>query len=139
MEALVRTRVERFELKDSLTLEEIEHLNGQGLLGDCIVPIEAMFGDYPEAVVKQEQDGLVHNGNPLKAEHVRCDIDRVQDMSCLRIYDSGGNFMGIYQWEQERRRFAPRNGSKRNSPKHGRIGSAARTKKKTTNGTIKGG
>ena len=108
MEALVRTRVERFELKDSLTLEEIEHLNGQGLLGDCIVPIEAMFGDYPEAVVKQEQDGLVHNGNPLKAEHVRCDIDRVQDMSCLRIYDSGGNFMGIYQWEQERRRFAPR-------------------------------
>lgn len=108
MEALVRTRVERFELKDSLTLEEIEKLNSQGLLKEHIVSVEDMFSGYPAAAVKQGRDRLVHNGNPLKAEHVLCDMDRVQDGACLRIYDSLGKFMGLYQWEQEKGRFAPR-------------------------------
>lgn len=121
MEALVRTRVERFCLKDALTLSQVESLWGQGNLGQYMVTIEEMFSGYPRIRTRREADGLVRNGNPLRAEDL-CFKEPERQMrepagegrSCqieenryYRVCDSGGQFMGIYRWEEGKSRLRP--------------------------------
>lgn len=112
MESLVRTQVERFKLEDSLTLAEIEDLRDQGRLAQYIVPIEAMFSHYPAGITTSEGDSLAHNGNPLRVEQVTSPVGasfaNTEDGTCIRLYDSGGRFMGIYQWEREQMRLKPK-------------------------------
>ena len=69
MEQLLRTRVDRFCLEDSLTLSQIEALRDQGCVEQHVVPVDGIFLDLPRLVTKAgEGDKLVHNGNPFAAE-----------------------------------------------------------------------
>ena len=69
MESLLRTRVDRFELKDSLTLSQIEKLRDEGRLEEAVVPVEGVFLRLPALVTKPgDGDKLLHNGNPFPAE-----------------------------------------------------------------------
>lgn len=70
MEALMRTRVGRFELKNSISLSELEKIRDAGCLGEYLVSVEEMFLDQPRANALPEADSLVHNGNPVKPESV---------------------------------------------------------------------
>lgn len=69
MESLLRTRVDRFRLEDSLTLSQIEKLRDEGRVEEYVVPVEGVFLGLPALVTKAgEGDKLVHNGNPFTAE-----------------------------------------------------------------------
>ena len=57
MESLVRTRVERFLIKDSLRLEEIERLKKEVKFLEAVIPVDEMFTSYKAAVVKGPLDG----------------------------------------------------------------------------------
>ena len=92
-------------LEDSLKLEEIERLAGQGALEERIVPVEAMFQDYVRAVTIPGADALVRNGNPLRLKDIWTEGNGT-DKYC-RVYDSGGTFMGIYEWKPERSCLMP--------------------------------
>ena len=121
MESLLRTKTGRFSLEDSLTLSEIENLQREGRLEQQVISIEEIFRQYPLASVRQEFDRLVHNGNPLTLNEVQLytasktkmelqsgeETDMVQPRQKFRVYDSSGQFMGIYQWEQEKARLKP--------------------------------
>ena len=72
MESLLRTRVDRFELKDSLTLSQIEKLRDEGRVEEAVVPVEGVFLKLPALVTKPgDGDKLVHNGNPFPASWPR--------------------------------------------------------------------
>ncbi len=115
MESLIRTRVDRFGIEDSLTLTRIRHLKDQGSLDGHLVSIEAMFSHYPAVKAAREGDRLLHNGNPLKAELTAADQGEKEteawketaDGTCFRVYDSSGQFMGIYAWEPDNMRLKP--------------------------------
>ena len=49
MEQLTRTRAAGFRIEDSLKLDEIEALAGEGRIAERIVPVEAALSDYPGA------------------------------------------------------------------------------------------
>ena len=69
MESLLRTRVDRFKLEDSLTLSQIEKLRDEGRVEEVVVPVEGVFLGLPALVTKPgDGDKLVHNGNPFPAE-----------------------------------------------------------------------
>lgn len=120
MEALVRTRVGRFFLEDSLKLSQVESLCEQGDFGQNIVTVEEMFCGYRKVRTRKESDGLVRNGNPLRMKDICFHGPGEQtgqssreetfgtgaDRYC-RLYDSGGQFMGIYQWEEEKSCLMP--------------------------------
>ena len=53
MESLLRTKVSRFELEDSLTLGEIEKKKQDGTLMEAIIPIDAMFPECRSVDVKR--------------------------------------------------------------------------------------
>ena len=137
MESLLRTRVDRFELKDSLTLSQIEKLRDEGRVEEAVVPVEGVFLRLPALVTKPgDGDKLVHNGNPFPAELAEaedCDLSDEfgagsdcaaepagrSETECglaasvadrfdgVRVYDSEHHFIGIYRYREEKRRYQP--------------------------------
>ena len=66
MEKLLRTRVDRFAIEDSLRLSEVEALAKSGQIGEKIVPVDGMFEDCPAYVSESDiLDKLLQNGNPF--------------------------------------------------------------------------
>lgn len=105
MESLLRTRVDRFELKDSLTLSQIEKLRDEGRVEEAVVPVEGVFLKLPALVTKPgDGDKLVHNGNPFPTELAAPVADR---FDAVRVYDSEHHFIGIYCYSEEKRRYQP--------------------------------
>lgn len=117
MESLLRTRVDRFELSESLKLAEIERLRDEGTLAGHVVPVDGIFQDLPVVATLPEFDKLVHNGNWFLAEQAEVtDADSygvvlagdiVTTVPRARVYDSGGQFIGVYQYSEEKQRYQP--------------------------------
>lgn len=95
MKSLLRTKVSRFFLEDSLKLAEIEKLHQQGLLEDSILPPDAIFTDFAAIYTTETSDRLVYNGNAIGRENIRQMTDGKKEQ--VRVYDSKGHFVGIYQ------------------------------------------
>lgn len=102
MEELLRTRVERFELLGARKLSQIQVFADMGKIEDIVVPVDQMFDAFSGCKVKQEADRLVHNGNffPISLLEKE-DIVRNKGEQ-LRIYDSTGEFIGIFTKKGER-------------------------------------
>lgn len=103
MEALIRTKASGFQLKDSLTLNEVETLRDIGKLNDYILPVDKVFSAYSSVVVSKEFNKLIHNGNQFSKEHVLGQA--LEDM--VRVYDEEGNFIGIYEYKKEKEQYQP--------------------------------
>lgn len=75
MEHLLRTRVDRFELADSLKLSQIEELRDRGEVENHVIAVDEVFVGLPAyTAVPGDGDKLVHNGNPLPIElATRCE------------------------------------------------------------------
>lgn len=101
MEELTRTRVERFRIKDSLTLQEIQRRRDEGSLEANILSVEDMFSEYPSFQAESSLDKALHNGNafacPKGTQPLRNTL--------IRVYDSEQRFIGLYQYEEERRQY----------------------------------
>lgn len=104
MESLLRTRVSRFALKDSLKLSEVERLMAEGNLEPYILPIDGMFAQLPRTVIKEQGKKLLLNGNPIPEELLERK-ERIADDGQVRIYDENGRFYAIYRYEQKARRL----------------------------------
>ena len=69
MEHLLRTRVDRFELADSLKLSQIEELRDRGEVESHVIAVDEVLAGLPAYMaVPGDGDKLVHNGNPLPPE-----------------------------------------------------------------------
>lgn len=116
MEQLTRTRAAGFDLEESLTLDEIERLTGEGKIGQRIITVEEALKSYPALHTRPEADGLVHNGNPCfprqltgsGEEEAEQPSQSPKDGQMVRMYDSGGQLIGVYEYEERRRFWKPR-------------------------------
>ena len=102
MKSLIRTRVERFELKDALTLSEIEEKKKAGQLDEILTPIDQMFYQNEKVVMISKFTPLAYNGNsfPLacvQTEHVKSGL--------VRIYDEKHRFIGLYNFDEKENLF----------------------------------
>ena len=134
MEALTRIRSGVFTLETALTLGQIEALRDEGGLESRIVPVDELFSEYPRMEMRPEADRLVHNGNPFRseagilrgeeagaagtdesaatagtAENTGAAWDSAAAFPApqVRVYDSEGHFIGIYEYRRERRWYQP--------------------------------
>ena len=102
MKSLLRTRVDRFRVEDSLRLSEIEELAREGRIGEVLIPVDEMFPAYPKLCMKEAADRLVYNGNPFSAGDAQELLQ--EETLCgtqVRVYDSSGNFVGIYRRQED--------------------------------------
>ncbi len=98
MESLIRTRVGRFTLDESYTVNQIAALAIKGEVGSVITPPDAMF-DYPKVTIKPEAERLLYNGNIMPAEFAVTQDEADVVAENVRIYDAGGEFIGIYAFD----------------------------------------
>lgn len=106
MESLLRTRVDRFLLADSLRLDQIEDLRDRGEVEAHVVPVDGVFQDLPEMVTCKDGDKLVHNGNALPADPAVLSQAEAHFVKA-RVYDSQRQFIGIYGYDEGKRRYQP--------------------------------
>lgn len=104
MEELTRTKVGRFELKDSLKLEEISDLAQNGRLEDALIPLDQMFSELQSVVPAEKYISKAYNGNDffknqLSEDGKFCSGEKV------RVYDAQGHFIGVYRYMEDRKMF----------------------------------
>ena len=104
MEELIRTKVSRFELADSLTLKEVEELKEAGRLDEILVPIDAMFSEYEAVTLKKEFAAFAYNGNMFMPKYI-CERITLTDGKQVRVYDEDGTFIAIYAFCKEKWMF----------------------------------
>lgn len=122
MEALVRTRVERFCLKDARTLAEIEMLAKDGRAEELLLPVDEVFSHLPAFTVRPEFRKLSDNGNvllpgqlrktsggdsSLSTEMPKGDSPFSAEINRVRIYDDRGIFVGIYEYRKDQKLYKP--------------------------------
>ena len=106
MEQLVRTRVDRFAIEDSMKLDRIEELARAGAIDPYILPVEEALAGYPAVSCLEAADSFVHNGNPCFKQQLDIQINPAGGQ-LFRMYDSGGSFIGIYQYQDGRHWWKP--------------------------------
>ena len=89
-------------VEDSLRLSEIEELAREGRIGEALIPVDEMFPAYLKLRMKEAADRLVYNGNPFSAGDAQEFLQ--EETLCgtqVRVYDSSGNFVGIYRRQED--------------------------------------
>ena len=116
MEHLLRTQVDRFLVKDSLTLSQVEELVKDGAIQERIVPVDQMFSHFPAFYSEDETlDRLLSNGNFFLKSQARGQWEPdagqdtlEQDGSMCRVYDGSGRFIGVYEYRASEKKWKPR-------------------------------
>lgn len=104
MAQLTRVQVGMFELSSALKLSQIEARVLDGSFGECVIAVDQMFREYPGVEMKTVSDKLLHNGNPFDTgDLVFC--PEIRDGQWVRVYDSTKVFGGIYQYDENHRKF----------------------------------
>ncbi len=106
MENLVRTRVERFKVEESITLSQIEEAKRLGTLGQYLVPVDEMLGQYSKCIVSEQAEKLVYNGNIFTSGNTLLKMKH-EDSQIVRVYTQEGDFIGLYQFEERRQIYKP--------------------------------
>lgn len=106
MESLLRTRVERFELKDAVRLGELERLASEGMVESVLLPVDRMFSELPARTVLPAFRKLSDNGNALRESHL-CASPDAGRTERVRIYDDSGRFVGIYEFRKDQKLYKP--------------------------------
>lgn len=106
MEELLRTQVGRFQLEDSLKLQEIEVLADLSQLQEHVTPIDQMFGEYPAVTITEEARKLLENGNSFYRRQIQKQVKLSADTP-VRVYDPEGRFSAVYQFRERENRFLP--------------------------------
>ena len=113
MKSLLRTKVDRFELADSHKLSELETMMHEGRIEEVLLPVDDVFAACPAVRIRQESDRLIQNGNPFGKEDIaettgeRPPEGTELERNCVRVYNSEGDFRGLYRREQGGRRYKP--------------------------------
>ncbi len=104
MEELIRTKVSRFEIKDSVTLEQIRTYKEGNRLEEILVPIDEMFSEYAKVILDSEGSSCAYNGNFFSPKHIK-EERKWEDKTCVRVYDKKGTFIAIYSYDAQGKMF----------------------------------
>lgn len=115
MEELLRTRVEPFDLADSLTLEQIRRLTEEGQVEKVICPVDRLFVKLPARQIRPEYVKYMYNGNPLLPSWLREYFPAGEEHSGeessdreglrIRLYTERGIFFGVYEYQEEQEHY----------------------------------
>lgn len=99
MKELKRTAVGEFRISSSVTLGSIQAKVLLGDIRDCIIPTDHVFSQFRAVHALEVCDTALHNGNSIAASEEFITIEggfAAKEGEMLRMYDSAGNFTGIY-------------------------------------------
>lgn len=105
MESLLRTRVSEFSLENAMKLSEIETLVKKEEFS-FVHSVDSVFLQYEKAVVDEKFHKILYNGNRIEPEMLKENLTD-GELKTIRIYDEKGQFIGIYEFQQDRGNYKP--------------------------------
>ncbi len=96
---LVRTKVENFNLEESVTLEKLDNAVAKQNIDKLLYPMDYALQELDWVKIVNEAIPYLASGNYLFKSQVVCDKKYTADEKLWRIYDHKNNFWGIGQWE----------------------------------------
>jgi len=100
MEKLLRTKVGKFYVNESLKLSKIQELTDQGQINSVLISTEEMF-DYSRIYIKESSSKVIYNGNIFldsDIERTECkDKENISINCSVKVYDYNGRFIGVYE------------------------------------------
>lgn len=105
MKALVRTRVSRFQIEESLSLTKIEALAKENRIEEKIMAVDEFFINNPAVYMKENADKRIYNGNSFQQRNIQ--TQEAGTSEWIRVYDSKGIFVGIYTLEEKEEVYKP--------------------------------
>lgn len=106
MERLVRSKVERFKVEDSITLSQIEEYRDKGTLEEYIVPVDEMLDGFSKCIVSDKAEKLVYNGNIFTSGNTLLKMNH-EDGQTVRVYTHDGKFIGLYMFHGDKQIYKP--------------------------------
>lgn len=109
MESLLRTRSGQFALENSVKLTEVQRYADEGRLEEIVLPADSLFETYAKAVVTENGEKLLYNGNPMPVSMLELAVSEGELMQGdgVRIYDRTGQFIGFYRYQKNRQLCKP--------------------------------
>ena len=104
MKELKRTQVANFLIEDSLKLSDLEQLKMEDKIESVVIAVDEMFPKAPKVTVAKEFSKFIYNGNTFTKRHLKDKIDS-DGLSEVRVYDSEGTFVGLYEFDHEKNCF----------------------------------
>lgn len=106
MEKLTRTKVDRFDIKDSITLAQIEEYRDNGSLDNYIIPVDEILDKYSKCIVSEEAEKLLYNGNLFTSRNTLLKMNH-KDGQTVRVYTHDGKFIGLYVFDVQKQIYKP--------------------------------
>lgn len=106
MEALTRTKVDRFSVEDSITLSQIELARDNNVLKEHLIPVDEMLSEYSKCIVAKEAEKLVYNGNIFTSGNTLLKMNH-EDGQIVRVYTQPGDFIGLYKFDAKKQIYRP--------------------------------
>lgn len=103
---LERTKAAGFTLDQAITLKQLQELKDNDQLEQVCIPIDSVFLHLPKIVVENEFEKKLVNGNCLPEESIRMHLS-AEEGAQIRVYDESEQFVGIYQFRNDKREWKP--------------------------------
>ncbi len=103
LKSLIRTRYGQFEVKDAVTLEQLEEAVGQSDWRKYLYPVDFPLSDMPRVTLDDEKAGMVRHGMPLALES----IEQGLSGKPLRAYTLGDRFLAVLRFDEETGKWQP--------------------------------
>lgn len=96
LRSLVRTRCGLFDIKDAVTMEQLEEAFRHGYWEHFVHPVDSVLRDLSAVVVDDAAEAAIRNGSPvvLESGNIRSDKASSRQKYC-RAYSADGRFLGI--------------------------------------------
>jgi tRNA pseudouridine55 synthase len=101
--SLIRLRCGQFDIKDSITMSQLEGEFRHGYWHRFVYPIDIVLSHWMAVVVNDDTAMAIRNGRPV---HLDNDTLPSSKARC-RVYASDGRFLGIVQFNSEKGHWQP--------------------------------
>jgi len=95
LKSLIRLRCGPFDVRDAVSMPQLEHAFRYGYWQRLIYPIDIVLSHWSAMVVSDDTGRIIRNG---------CHLDVKNDNS---VYTFDGRFLGVLHFNPERRRWEP--------------------------------
>ena len=105
MKSLLRTRVGNFEMKDAITLTQLEQIRDTIGIESRLCAVDSVFDTCPKLHVSEEYQKRLENGNAFYPKHT-LEKKKYPAGEWVRVYGKD-KFYGIYAYEEEKHYYKP--------------------------------
>lgn len=106
LEELKRLKIGEFDIRNSVTLEELEDEVEAGNIAKVVGPIETLLPEFPKIIVSQGGRKAVLNGMPLEIKDI-IKILSTEKSDYYRLFDEEGKLLTISQKDDKSMTFKP--------------------------------